>query len=152
MIRSFIILPKRLEAPIILPKPGISTRIRPRFKGYFDMFRVVPGCFPVTTSKPTISLMRLLLPALGLPVKTKYLSSIPNKIGKRPNLYLPESLKCHLLLSLRGISNRVNLLASSGREVVCVYRGAGNRIWTIEFFVCTKDNENWKSQRIWSTH
>ena len=46
------------------------------FSGYFDMPRVVPGYFPVDTSKPTISLIMLLLPALGLPVKTKYFSSI----------------------------------------------------------------------------
>jgi hypothetical protein len=54
----------------------MSTRTRSSLREYFEILRVVPGCFPVATSKPVISLMILLLPEFGLPVKTKYFSDI----------------------------------------------------------------------------
>jgi hypothetical protein len=82
MVRRLFLSCKRLVVLIVLPYPGISTRIRPLLNGYSEIRRVVPGFFPIFTFKPMTSLMMLLLPALGLPVNTKYFSNMPITTGK----------------------------------------------------------------------
>jgi hypothetical protein len=54
----------------------MSTRVRPLAMGYLSIRLVVPGILPITTLSPVRSLIRLLFPEFGLPVKTMYTSDI----------------------------------------------------------------------------
>ena len=68
---------------------------------------------PVAISKPTISLMMLLLPALGLPVKTKYSSSILIIIGKESDLLIPFTHVFHMPFFGRAHFMRMRSIASN---------------------------------------
>jgi len=50
--------------------------VRPLAMGYLSIRLVVPGILPITTLSPVRSLIRLLFPEFGLPVKTMYASDI----------------------------------------------------------------------------